>query len=320
MRINESNIMKLAVVMDPIERIKPEKDGTLDLLLSAQSFGYELTRFHTEQLRINDGKPLGIGRSITVNDDRDSWFTYGRENEHCLNDFDVILMRKDPPFDMEYIYSTYILDLAKMNGAKVINEPSAIRNLNEKVSITMFPSVTPPTLVTSNQNDLRDFINLQNKIVVKPLDGMGGRSIFIVEKGDQNTNTIFEEMTRNDKKTIMAQKYIPEIKDGDKRIHLVFGHHVGMALARVPSEGDHRGNLVMGATGEVRPLTERDQEICDAIGNTLLKAGVYFAGIDVIGDYLSEINITSPTGMREISKNSEVNVSDRFFEALHKLN
>jgi len=312
--------MKLAVVMDPIERIKPEKDGTLDLLLSAQSFGYELTRFHSEELKIIDGRPLGIGRSITVNDDVNNWFAYGTENELCLSDFDVILMRKDPPFDMEYIYATYILDLAKMGGAKVINDPSAIRNLNEKVSITMFPSVIPPTLVTSNQCDLESFLNQQEKIVVKPLDGMGGRSIFIVEKGEPNTNTIFEEMTRNNSKTIMAQKYIPEIKDGDKRIHLVFGNHVDMALARVPSEKDHRGNLVMGAVGEVRKLTERDIEICKTIGGTLLKGGVYFAGIDVIGDYLSEINITSPTGMREISKNSDVNVSDRFFEALQKSN
>lgn len=312
--------MKLAVVMDPIERIKPEKDGTLDLLLSAQSFGYELTRFHSEELRIIDGRPLGIGRSITVNDDVKNWFAYGTENEFCLSDFDVILMRKDPPFDMEYIYATYILDLAKMGGAKVINDPSAIRNLNEKVSITMFPSVTPPTLVTSNQSDLESFLNQQEKIVVKPLDGMGGRSIFIVEKGEPNTNTIFEEMTRDNSKTIMAQKYIPEIKDGDKRIHLVFGNHVDMALARVPSEKDHRGNLVMGAVGEVRKLTQRDIEICKTIGGTLLKGGVYFAGIDVIGDFLSEINITSPTGMREISKNSDVNVSDRFFEALQKSN
>ena len=312
--------MKLAVVMDPIERIKPEKDGTLDLLLSAQSFGYELTRFHSEELKIIDGRPLGIGRSITVNDDVKNWFAYGTENEFCLSDFDVILMRKDPPFDMEYIYATYILDLAKMGGAKVINDPSAIRNLNEKVSITMFPSVTPPTLVTSNQSDLESFLNQQEKIVVKPLDGMGGRSIFIVEKGEPNTNTIFEEMTRNNSKTIMAQKYIPEIKDGDKRIHLVFGNHVDMALARVPSEEDHRGNLVMGAVGEVRKLTQRDIEISKTIGGTLLKGGVYFAGIDVIGDYLSEINITSPTGMREISKNSDVNVSDRFFEALQKSN
>lgn len=312
--------MKLAVVMDPIERIKPEKDGTLDLLLSAQSFGYEVTRFHSEELKIIDGRPLGIGRSITVNDDVKNWFTYGTENEFCLSDFDVILMRKDPPFDMEYIYATYILDLAKMGGAKVINDPSAIRNLNEKVSITMFPSVTPPTLVTSNQSDLESFLNQQEKIVVKPLDGMGGRSIFIVEKGEPNTNTIFEEMTRDNRKTIMAQKYIPEIKDGDKRIHLVFGNHVDMALARVPSEEDHRGNLVMGAVGEVRKLTQRDIEICKTIGGTLLKGGVYFAGIDVIGDYLSEINITSPTGMREISKNSDVNVSDRFFEALQKSN
>ena len=312
--------MKLAVVMDPIERIKPEKDGTLDLLLSAQSFGYEVTRFHSEELKIIDGRPLGIGRSITVNDDVKNWFAYGTENEFCLSDFDVILMRKDPPFDMEYIYATYILDLAKMGGAKVINDPSAIRNLNEKVSITMFPSVTPPTLVTSNQSDLESFLSQQEKIVVKPLDGMGGRSIFIVEKGEPNTKTIFEEMTRNNSKTIMAQKYIPEIKDGDKRIHLVFGNHVDMALARVPSEKDHRGNLVMGAVGEVRKLTQRDIEICKTIGETLLKGGVYFAGIDVIGDYLSEINITSPTGMREISKNSDVNVSDRFFEALQKSN
>ena len=156
--------MKLAVVMDPIEEIKPEKDGTLDLMLSAQSFGYDLTRFHTEQLRIIDGKPLGAGRSVTVSDDENSWFTYGSENEYCLSDFDVILMRKDPPFDMEYIYSTYILDLAKMNGVKVINDPAAIRSLNEKVSITMFPNVTPPTIVTSNQNDLRSYNRICNEV------------------------------------------------------------------------------------------------------------------------------------------------------------
>ena len=311
--------MKLAVVMDPIERIKPEKDGTLDLLLSAQSFGYELTRFHSEELRISDGKPLGIGRSISVFDDINSWFNYGSENEFCLNDFDVILMRKDPPFDMEYIYSTYVLDLAKMNGAKVINEPSAIRNLNEKVSITLFPNVTPPTLVSSSQQDLRSFLNEHKKIVVKPLDGMGGRSIFIVEKGEKNTNTIFEEMTKNDSKTIMAQKYIPEIKNGDKRIHLVFGKHVDMVLARVPSEEDHRGNLVMGAVGEVRKLTQRDKEICNEIGATLLKAGVYFAGIDVIGDYLTEINVTSPTGIQEINRLDDIHIEKTLWNTIERL-
>ena len=312
--------MKLAVVMDPIEQIKPEKDGTLDLLLAAQSFGYEITRFHSEELRIDNGIPLGIGRSIKVTDDTKSWFRYGDENEYCLNDFDVILMRKDPPFDMEYIYSTYILDLAGLNGVKIINEPSAIRNLNEKVSITLFPNVTPSTIVTSAQMDLSNFLSKEKKIVVKPLDGMGGRSVFIIEQGDPNTNTIFEEITNNFTKTIMAQSYIPEIKEGDKRIHLIYGQHVGYALARVPSEDDHRGNLVLGASGEVRPLTERDQEICNIIGKELHNAGVYFAGIDVIGDYLSEINITSPTGMREISMHSDVNVSEIFFEALKKQN
>ena len=311
--------MKLAVVMDPIKRIKPEKDGTLDLLLSAQSNDYDITEFQTEKLRIENGQPLGIGRSITVHNDTVKWFSSGDYNEYCMNDFDLILMRKDPPFDMEYIYATYILDLAKTDSNLVINEPSAIRNLNEKVSITMFPNVTPPTLVSSDHDDLENFLNHEKKIVVKPLDGMGGRSVFIVDKGGQNTNTILEEITKNFTRTIMAQKYIPEIKDGDKRIHLVFGKDVGMVLARVPSVDDHRGNLVMGAKGEVRPLTKRDREICNGIGEKLLKAGVYFAGIDVIGDYLTEINITSPTGMREISNNSDINVSDEFFESLKKL-
>jgi len=308
--------MKLAVVMDPIEKIVPEKDGTLDLLLAAQDRNYELTYFQQEDLKIIDGRPLAKGKVLSVKDNTDRWFEFSNQNEYSLSDFDVILMRKDPPFNMEYIYSTYILDLAENSGVKVINHPSALRNFNEKVSISLFPSLTPKTLVTSSLNEIKAFLDAEEKIVVKPLDGMGGKSVFVVDKNDRNAHSIFETITNLGTTTIMAQVYVPEIEHGDKRIHIVYGQHCNTALARIPNDQDNRGNLVMGATGETQELSSRDQKICEAIGPTLLEHGIYFAGIDVIGDYLTEINITSPTGMREIKRNSGEDVSSFFFETL----
>ena len=308
--------MKLAVIMDPIEKIIPEKDGTLDLLLAAQDRNYELVYFEQQNLRIIDGSPLGKGRPLTVKDDIEQWFQFSNDNEYCLSDFDVILMRKDPPFNLEYIYCTYVLDLAQNQGSKVINQPSALRNFNEKVSITLFPSMTPQTLVTSSIDEIKVFLDHHEKIVVKPLDGMGGRSVFVVDGNDLNAHSIFETITNLSSVTVMAQAYVPEILQGDKRIHIVYGQHCNTALARIPSDQDNRGNLVMGATGQTQELSSRDKEICEAIGPTLLDHGIYFAGIDVIGDYLTEINITSPTGMREIKRYAGEDISGFFFDCL----
>ena len=308
--------MKLAVIMDPIEKIIPEKDGTLDLLLAAQDRNYELVYFEQQNLKIIDGSPLGKGKPLTVKDDIEQWFQFSNDNEYCLSDFDVILMRKDPPFNLEYIYCTYVLDLAQNQGSKVINQPSALRNFNEKVSITLFPSMTPQTLVTSSIDEIKVFLDHHEKIVVKPLDGMGGRSVFVVDSNDLNAHSIFETITNLSSVTIMAQVYVPEIQEGDKRIHIVYGQHCKTALARIPSDHDNRGNLVMGATGQTQELSSRDKEICEAIGPTLLDHGIYFAGIDVIGDYLTEINITSPTGMREIKRYAGEDVSGFFFDCL----
>jgi len=308
--------MKLAVIMDPIEKIIPEKDGTLDLLLAAQDRNYELVYFEQQNLKIIDGSPLGKGRPLTVKDDIEQWFQFSNDNEYCLSDFDVILMRKDPPFNLEYIYCTYVLDLAQNQGSRVINQPSALRNFNEKVSITLFPSMTPQTLVTSSIDEIKVFLDRHEKIVVKPLDGMGGRSVFVVDDNDLNAHSIFETITNLSSVTVMAQAYVPEILQGDKRIHIVYGQHCNTALARIPSDHDNRGNLVMGATGQTQELSSRDKEICEAIGPTLLDHGIYFAGIDVIGDYLTEINITSPTGMREIKRYAGEDVSGFFFDCL----
>ena len=308
--------MKLAVIMDPIEKIIPEKDGTLDLLLAAQDRNYELVYFEQQNLRIIDGSPLGKGRPLTVKDDIEQWFQFSNDNEYCLSDFDVILMRKDPPFNLEYIYCTYVLDLAQIQGSKVINQPSALRNFNEKVSITLFPSMTPQTLVTSSIDEIKVFLDHHEKIVVKPLDGMGGRSVFVVDGNDLNAHSIFETITNLSSVTVMAQAYVPEILQGDKRIHIVYGQHCNTALARIPSDQDTLGNLVMGATGQTQELSSRDKEICEAIGPTLLDHGIYFAGIDVIGDYLTEINITSPTGMREIKRYAGEDISGFFFDCL----
>ena len=308
--------MKLAVIMDPIEKIIPEKDGTLDLLLAAQDRNYELVYFEQQNLKIIDGSPLGKGKPLTVKDDIEQWFQFSNDNEYCLSDFDVILMRKDPPFNLEYIYCTYVLDLAQNQGSKVINQPSALRNFNEKVSITLFPSMTPQTLVTSSVDEIKVFLDHHEKIVVKPLDGMGGRSVFVVGGNDLNAHSIFETITNLSSVTVMAQAYVPEILQGDKRIHIVYGQHCNTALARIPSDHDNRGNLVMGATGQTQELSSRDKEICEAIGPTLLDHGIYFAGIDVIGDYLTEINITSPTGMREIKRYAGEDVSGFFFDCL----
>ncbi len=302
--------------MDPISQIVPAKDSTFAMLLEAQLRGYNIQYFEQGDLRLIDGQPWGMGRTLSVTDDPDSWYEHGKVTDQQLTDLDVILMRKDPPFDAEYIYSSYILERAALNGTLIVNQPNSLRDINEKVYTAWFPECCPPTLITRSMTQLRKFLKEQGKIVVKPLDGMGGRSIFVVAKGDNNANVIFETLTDYATKYSMAQKYIPEISTGDKRILLVNGQPVQRALARIPSPDDNRGNLVAGAQPEVRELTERDQWICERVGPILRERGVLFAGLDVIGDYLTEINITSPTGIRELAKLAGLDVAGQLMAAI----
>ena len=308
--------IRLGVVMDPISQITPAKDSTLAMLLEAQARGYDIRYFEQADLCLDDGEPRGLGRSLSVTDDSTHWYELGDVTDQCLADCDVILMRKDPPFDTEYIYTTYILERAQLAGALIVNQPNSLRDINEKVYTAWFPECCPPTLITRSMAQLRGFLKEQEKIVVKPLDGMGGRSIFVVDRSDNNANVIFETLTDYDAKFSMAQKYIPEIVTGDKRILLVNGQPTPVALARIPPPDDNRGNLVAGAQPEIRELTERDRWICGRVGPVLRERGVMFAGLDVIGDYLTEINVTSPTGIREIAKLAGIDVAQQLMDAI----
>jgi len=311
---------RLGIVMDPIESITPAKDSSLAMLLEAQRRDYEIHYFQQADLRLLAGQALGRGRHLQVRDDADAWFELGESLDMPLGDLDVILMRKDPPFNMEYIYTTYMLERAAAAGTLIVNRPSALRDMNEKVYTAWFPDCAPDTLVTRSMSDMKRFVAAHGSAVVKPLDGMGGKSIFVVRQGDNNANVIFETLTDNGRRFAMAQTFIPEISEGDKRILLVDGEPIPGALARIPPADDNRGNLVMGATGEGRELSARDLEICARLGPTLREQGVIFCGIDVIGDYLTEINSTSPTGIREIDRIFDLNVSARLFDAIeHQL-
>ena len=308
--------LSVGIVMDPIESITPKKDSSIAMLLEAERRNAEIHYFEQADLRLCSGEAVGHGRRLRVRDDVDSWYEIAEESELKLGDLDVILMRKDPPFDMEYIYTTYILDRAADAGALVVNRPQALRDMNEKAYTAWFPDCTPQSLITRSMDDLRSFLEDLRQIVVKPLDGMGGRSIFVVRKGDKNANVIFETLTDFGRKFAMAQAYIPEIEQGDKRILLINGEAVPYALARIPPAGDNRGNLVTGAVGKGQPLSERDRQICDVVGPRLREHGVIFAGIDIIGDYLTEVNVTSPTGIREIDRQFGLNIAGLLFDAI----
>jgi len=306
----------LGVVMDPIESIQPAKDSTLAMLLAAQNRGWTLVYFRQNNLAVRDGVPLGRGLQISVYDDANRWYEPGEQWTGGLEELDVLLMRKDPPFDMEYIYTTYILELAEKRGLMVVNKPASLRDINEKAYTSWVPDCTPASLITRDQDDLRRFLADQGKIVVKPLDGMGGRSIFVIAQGDPNTNVILETLTDYGARFTLAQRFIPEITEGDKRILLINGKPVDYALARVAAPGESRGNLVTGAKGEGRELTERDRWLCSRVGPTLDTMGVAFAGLDVIGDYLTEINVTSPTGIRELDREFGLDIADMLFAAI----
>lgn len=308
----------LGIVMDPIQSINYLKDTSLSILLAAQKQGYRLFYIEQKDLFLENGLPFAEVRPLRVFDNADCWYELDSRSAVPLNELDVLLMRKDPPFDSEFIYSTYILEAAEKRGTLVINKPQSLRDCNEKVFATEFPQCTPPLLVSRSLKRLKDFLQEHQDVVYKPLDGMGGTSIFRVKAGDQNLNVILETLTKFGSETVMAQKYLPEISDGDKRVLIVDGEVIPFCLARIPSPNDFRGNLAAGGKGEVRPLTERDQWIAEQVAPVLVERGLLFVGLDIIGDYLTEINVTSPTCVQEIDRAQNTAIGDKLIAAISR--
>lgn len=309
---------KLAVVMDPIQTIKPHKDSSFAMLLAAQKRGYQIHYMTADQMFMAGGEARSHCHAITVRDQNQDWFSLTSPEITALADFDVILMRKDPPFDMEYIMDTYVLEQAESAGAHVINKPQALRDANEKFFTEAFPECTPENVIARNPDILLNFILDMGEVIVKPMDGMGGQSIFKTSAQDKNLNVILETVTQNGTKTTMIQKYIPEIKQGDKRILLINGQAVPYALARIPSASDFRGNLAKGGTGQGVPLSKQDWRIAEMVGPKLKQMGIVFAGIDVIGDYLTEVNVTSPTCIRELDKIYDLDIASDLFDCIEQ--
>ncbi|MEX0900663.1 MAG: glutathione synthase [Gammaproteobacteria bacterium] len=309
--------MTVAVVMDPIAAIKPWKDTTLAMMIEAQRRGARLLYIELANLYLVDGVCRANAREITVTDSREAWYAFGKSSDGALHELaDIVLMRKDPPFDTEYVYATYLLERAELAGAQIVNAPAALRDVNEKAFISWFPQCCAPTLITRDIPRLRAFVAEHGDTVMKPLSGMGGASIFRVTPGDPNTSVIAETLTDNGTRFVMAQRYIPEIAAGDKRILLVGGLPVPYALARIPAAGESRGNLAAGGRGVGIPLSDRDRWICAQVGATLRDKGLMFVGLDVIGDYLTEINVTSPTCVRELDEAFGLNIAGMLFDTL----
>ena len=306
----------LGVVMDPIQLISFKKDSTLAILLAAQRQGFELFYMQQQDLFLENGEPKAKITPLRVFDDPKRWFELGESRVAALEEMNVLLMRKDPPFDSEFIYSTYILEAAEQRGSLVVNKPQSLRDCNEKVFATQFPQCTPPLLVSRDQERLKLFLAEHKDVVYKPLDGMGGTSIFRVSEGDQNLNVILETLTNYGQQTIMAQKYLPQITLGDKRILVVDGEVIPFCLARIPTGSDFRGNLAAGGRGVVQPLSERDQWVAQQVAPTLKERGLIFVGLDIIGDYLTEINVTSPTCIREIDNAEDTRIGDKLIAAI----
>lgn len=308
--------VRLGIVMDPIASINFKKDSSLAMLLAAQARGWSLFYMEQQDLYQKANTARAKVRSLKVFDDAERWYELDQETDLPLAGLDVILMRKDPPFNNEYIYSTYLLEQAERAGTLVVNRPQSLRDCNEKFFATLFPQCTPPTLVTRRADILREFAAEHRDIILKPLEGMGGTMIFRHREGDPNLSVILETLTLHGHQQIMAQRYIPEIKDGDKRILMIDGEPVEYCLARIPAQGETRGNLAAGGRGVARPLTERDRWIAEQVGPQLRERGLLFVGLDVIGDYLTEINVTSPTCIREIDKAYDTRIGERLMDAI----
>lgn len=314
--------MKLAFIVDPLDSIKINKDSSYAMMSEANMRGHQIYVFEQHDMALLDNRVICYARVLqlkTTEQDNKQWYITGDIEKIPLHGFDAVMMRKDPPFDMEYVYSTYLLELAEKQGALVINSPQGVRDHNEKLAITKFPQLIAPTLVTSQAALIREFIADHRDIILKPLDGMGGAGIFRVSESDHNLSVIIETITQHGARTVMAQRYIPEITLGDKRILVIDGEAVPYALARIPKRGETRGNLAAGGTGTTQDLSPRDREIVAFLGPELVKNGLMLVGLDVIGDYLTEINVTSPTGMQEIAKQTGFNVSAKMIDAIEKV-
>jgi glutathione synthase len=310
-----SRIFKTGIVMDPISDIKAYKDSSFAMLLEAQRRGHELYYMEPGDLFAKDGRVFALMQQLVVRDNTTDWFSLTPVGKMSLDELDIVLMRRDPPFDMDYIYATYMLELAEKAGTLVINRPQSLRDANEKFFINNFPQCCVPMMISSRSELIREFVSRHGHCVVKPLDGMGGESVFQVSDTDMNLNVILETITRHDVRAVMAQKYIDEISEGDKRILVVNGEPVPYALARFAGKGDFRGNLAKGGSSKGVPLSDRDRWICSQVAPELKKRGILFAGLDVIGDWLSEVNVTSPTCIRELDEEFDLNIASLLFDA-----
>ncbi len=311
--------VKLGIVMDPINTIKISKDSSFAMLLEAKARGYDIYYMEVCDLYLRDGRTFARMRSLDVERNDQGWFRFLKDQDAPLDSLDVILMRKDPPFNQEYVYVTYLLERAEALGALVVNKPQSLRDANEKLFTAWFQDFCAPTLVTRDAQRIRSFLLEQGEVVLKPLDGMGGASIFRVAQKDPNLSVILETMTEHNQRFVMAQRYLPEIVDGDKRILIVNGVPVPYALARIPQAGESRGNLAAGGRAEGRPLTQRDFEIAEAIGPELRRRGLIFVGLDVIGGSLTEINVTSPTCIQELDRQFGLHIASDLFDAIEAL-
>ncbi len=310
--------IRLGVVMDPIESINIKKDTTMAMLWAASDRGWQLSYMRQQDLYQSGGEPRARVRPLEVFRDTDDYYQLGEAEDINLGELDVILMRKDPPFDNEFIYSTYILEAAERLGTLVVNKPQSLRDCNEKMFATQFPECCPPLVVSRDNEILRDFHRQHKDVIFKPLDGMGGTSIFRVKENDPNLGVILETLTDFGGQSIMAQRFLSDITKGDKRILLVDGEPVDYCLARIPSQGETRGNLAAGGTGRAQPITERDRWIANQVGPTLREKGLLFVGIDVIGDYLTEINVTSPTCVREIDNAYDLDIGGSLMDVISR--
>jgi glutathione synthase len=311
--------MKLAFIVDPLDEFKLEKDSTYAIMREAAAQGHTLHALQQDDLAWHKQSVTGNAARLHLTGETPGWYRLDPPAETPLEQFDAVLMRKDPPFDMEYVYSTYLLEIAERRGARVFNRPQAIRDYNEKMAIARFAEFTAPTLVTRRTALLHGFLHEHSDIILKPLDGMGGSSVFRVRRDDPNLNVIIETLTSDGTRTIMAQRYIPEISDGDKRVLVIGGKPAPYCLARIPKAGETRGNLAAGGTGVARELTARDRLIAETLGPQLAAAGLLLVGLDVIGSYLTEVNVTSPTCFQEITQQTGFNVSAMLLNQLEKL-
>ncbi|RAU37669.1 glutathione synthase [Pseudomonas sp. RIT411] len=308
--------IRLGIVMDPIERISYKKDSSMAMLWAAKARGWTLHYFEMQDLYQVDGEARGRGRQLDVFQDPERWFAFGEDVDLPLRELDVILMRKDPPFDNEFVYATYLLEQAERSGTLVVNRPASLRDCNEKFFATLFPELAPPTLVSRRGDIIREFARTHGDVILKPLDGMGGSSVFRHREGDPNLSVILETLTAHGTQQIIAQRYLPGIKDGDKRILMIDGQPVDYCLARIPAQGETRGNLAAGGRGVAQPLSARDREIAATVGPELRKRGLLFVGLDVIGEHLTEINVTSPTCIREIDAAYDTRIAERLMDVI----